>query len=137
MFDLDPSKMLLVGAVALMVVGPKELPQVLRALGQAVGKLRRFQADARRVTTRFIAEADLDAVGKDFAAVEKSVRTNLALNPATAMRGTLVRSGAGAAAGEGGEMQYLSPEMKAYLSPASGSALPAQDAGATDPQRPG
>ena len=46
MFDFfDTSKLLIIGAVALMVIPPKDLPTVLRQLGQAVGKLRRMATE--------------------------------------------------------------------------------------------
>ena len=39
MFDFDTTKLLLVGVVALVVVPPKDLPRVIRQVGQAVGKV--------------------------------------------------------------------------------------------------
>lgn len=46
MFDFfDTSKLLIIGVVALLVIPPKDLPSVLRQVGQAVGKLRRMAAD--------------------------------------------------------------------------------------------
>ena len=41
MFDISGSELLLVGAVALVVLGPKEIPPLLRNLGRMVGKARR------------------------------------------------------------------------------------------------
>jgi sec-independent protein translocase protein TatB len=43
MFDIfDPSKIFLVGVVALIVIGPKDLPRVMRTVGQVVGRMRRM-----------------------------------------------------------------------------------------------
>ena len=42
MFDIGWSELLLIGVVALIVIGPKELPGVLRTLGQWMGKVRRM-----------------------------------------------------------------------------------------------
>ena len=45
MFEFDAGKFVLIAIVALIVIGPKELPRVMRQLGQAVGKLRRLSSD--------------------------------------------------------------------------------------------
>lgn len=39
MFDIAWSEMLLIGGVALVVIGPKDLPGALRTAGQAIGKI--------------------------------------------------------------------------------------------------
>ncbi|RBP17572.1 sec-independent protein translocase protein TatB [Roseiarcus fermentans] len=119
MFDFDLSKMLLVGVVALIVVGPKELPAVMRTLARGMAHLRRLQASARTAVDTFMADADPGSVDREFASLDKVVRTNIALNPATAMRGHLPASGAGGARREVEEEtpHYASPEMQAYLAP--------------------
>lgn len=40
MFDLGWSELLLIGAVAIIVIGPKELPAMMRALGRVVRRLQ-------------------------------------------------------------------------------------------------
>lgn len=40
MFDIAPTELLLVALVALVVIGPKDLPRVMRAVGNWVGKAR-------------------------------------------------------------------------------------------------
>ena len=45
MFDLGGGELLVIGIIALIVIGPKELPGLLRTIGQALGKLRRMAAD--------------------------------------------------------------------------------------------
>lgn len=47
MFDIGWSEILIIAAVAIVVVGPKDLPRMLRKLGQNVGKLKRMAADFR------------------------------------------------------------------------------------------
>ncbi len=114
MFDFDLSKMIVVGVVALVVVGPKELPAVLRALGRALAELRRVRAGVRSAVEAFMADADLDSVGRELESLDK--RVNFALDPATAMRGSLPSSGVRREA-EGEPLHYASPEMQAYLAP--------------------
>src|ERR1700719_2361306 len=45
MFDIGWSELVVIGAVALIVIGPKELPAVLRAVGQWTTKLRRMASE--------------------------------------------------------------------------------------------
>ena len=45
MFDIGWSEMVVIGVVALIAIGPKELPGVLRSVGQGVGKARPLAAD--------------------------------------------------------------------------------------------
>ena len=48
MFDLGWSELLVIGIVALIVVGPKDLPGMFRTLGRFTGKLRRMARDFQR-----------------------------------------------------------------------------------------
>ena len=56
MFDIGWSELVVIGVVALIAIGPKELPTVLRTLGQYMGKLRRmaseFQAQFQEAIAR-------------------------------------------------------------------------------------
>ena len=45
MFDISWTEFLLIGIVALIVIGPKELPAVMRGLGQWTRKIRSLSAD--------------------------------------------------------------------------------------------
>ena len=45
MFDIGWSEFVLIAVVALIAIGPKELPGVLRTVGQGMGKARRMAAD--------------------------------------------------------------------------------------------
>jgi sec-independent protein translocase protein TatB len=45
MFDIGGGELLLIGIVSLIAIGPKELPTVLRTLGQWMGKLRRMASE--------------------------------------------------------------------------------------------
>ena len=42
MFDIGWSELVVIGVVALIAIGPKELPAVLRTVGQYMGKIRRM-----------------------------------------------------------------------------------------------
>ncbi len=134
MFDFDLSKMILVGVVALVVVGPKDLPAVLRALARALAKSRRIRAGVRTAVEDLMADAGLDSVDRELEGLGAAMRVNIALNPATAMRGSLPSSESSAAVAktektEEEEPQFVSPEMRAYLSsPADGADTAPPDA---------
>ncbi len=78
MFDFfDTSKLLIIGVVALLVIPPKDLPSVLRQVGQAVGKLRRMAADFQNQFKEALADAELDTLKKDLMAVSDSAKADL------------------------------------------------------------
>lgn len=56
----------MIAAVAIIVVGPKELPGMLRAFGKTIGKVKRMAGDFQRQVDDAIKEADLDDI-KDIA----------------------------------------------------------------------
>jgi len=64
MLGLDFSELLIIGVVALIVVGPKELPQLMRTIGQWVGKARRMASEFQGQMNEAIREAELDDVRK-------------------------------------------------------------------------
>ena len=45
MFDMSWGEVMLIGGVALIVIGPKDLPKALRTVGQITGKLRRMAGE--------------------------------------------------------------------------------------------
>lgn len=55
---------LIVAAIALIVVGPKELPTLLRKLGQFIGKMRRIAADFRTSFDEMAKQSELDDLRK-------------------------------------------------------------------------
>lgn len=64
MLDIGWSELLVIGVVALVVVGPKELPTLLRTVGQWVGKARRMASEFQGQLNEAIREADLEDVRK-------------------------------------------------------------------------
>ncbi|MBI3899157.1 MAG: twin-arginine translocase subunit TatB [Gammaproteobacteria bacterium] len=59
MFDVGFSELLIVGLVALLVLGPKRLPEVASTAGRWLGRLRAFMADAKRDLDREIQQANI------------------------------------------------------------------------------
>jgi sec-independent protein translocase protein TatB len=64
-FDLGWSEMLVIGAVALVVIGPKELPNALRTAGYWFRKARGLSREFQGSFEQMIREAELDEVRKD------------------------------------------------------------------------
>jgi sec-independent protein translocase protein TatB len=59
MFDVAPSEFLLVALVALVIIGPKDLPRVLRVVGQWVGKGKAIIRQFRSGFDEMVREAEL------------------------------------------------------------------------------
>ena len=65
MFDIGWSELLLIGIVALIAIGPKELPGALRTLGQWMAKIRRMAAEFQGQFQEAMREAEIDQLKKD------------------------------------------------------------------------
>lgn len=65
MFDIAWSEFLVVAVVALVVVGPKDLPALLRTVGKTVATLRRMAGDFQHQFNEALKEAELDDLQKD------------------------------------------------------------------------
>jgi sec-independent protein translocase protein TatB len=78
MIDLGISKIALIGAVALIVIGPEKLPRVARTVGHLLGKAQRYVADVKAEVNRSIELEELQNMKQQFESaatdVEKSVR---------------------------------------------------------------
>lgn len=72
MFDIGWSELLIVGVVALIVVGPKELPRMFRTVGQFVGKARGMAREFQRAMERAADEAGVKDVKDTFQEASKT-----------------------------------------------------------------
>jgi sec-independent protein translocase protein TatB len=71
MFDIAWSEWLIVLIVAILVIGPKELPAVLRTLGQMLGKLRRSAEEFRRQFDDAVREAGGEDLHRELRALQQ------------------------------------------------------------------
>ena len=71
MIDIGLSKMALIGAVALIVIGPEKLPRVARTVGTLLGKAQRYVADVKSEVNRSM---ELDELKKMKETVEGAAR---------------------------------------------------------------
>jgi sec-independent protein translocase protein TatB len=96
MFDLDISKMIIVGIVALAVIPPKDLPRVMRTVGQTIGKMRRmateFQGQFMEAMREVEREADLDSVKKEFQAISDQAKIDTSFDPVGMMREDMTKA---------------------------------------------
>ncbi|UVK36573.1 Sec-independent protein translocase protein TatB [Mesorhizobium sp. AR10] len=99
MFEVGWTEMLVIAIVMIVVVGPKDLPNMLRTFGRTTAKLRAMASDFQKQFNDALKEAELDDV-------KKSVDSLRSLNPAAEIRKQLnpfeqaaadVRSGVDAA----------------------------------------
>ncbi len=61
MFDIGFSELLVIGIIALVVIGPERLPRVARTIGHLAGRLQRYVADVKSDINR---EIELDELRK-------------------------------------------------------------------------
>lgn len=73
------AELLLLGVLALVVVGPKDLPKLMRAVGQITGKVRRMADEFRVSFEQMAKEAEIEEMRQEIEELKKS-------NPATAMK---------------------------------------------------
>ena len=72
MFDIGFSELLVIGVVALVVIGPERLPKVARTLGHLLGRAQRYVNDVKADINR---EMQLDELKKLQSQVAESART--------------------------------------------------------------
>jgi sec-independent protein translocase protein TatB len=64
MFDVAPTEFLLVAVIALLVIGPKDLPRVMRGVGKWVGKARGMARQFRSGFDEMVRESELAEMEK-------------------------------------------------------------------------
>jgi sec-independent protein translocase protein TatB len=77
MFDIGWSELVIIAVVALIAIGPKELPGVLRMVGQWMGKARKMASEFQGQFQEAMREAEMADLKKSFDEV-KDVATGLA-----------------------------------------------------------
>jgi sec-independent protein translocase protein TatB len=90
MLDMSWGEVMVIGAVALIVIGPKDLPKALRTLGQMTAKVRRLAAEFQGQFNEAMREAELDEVKRQIQGVNDSVGSlNQGFNPMQTIRDEL------------------------------------------------
>jgi sec-independent protein translocase protein TatB len=73
MLDIGWSELLVLAIVAIVVVGPKDLPKLMRTVGFYAGKGRRMAADFRRQFHEVVAESEAEEVRKNLEAIKANM----------------------------------------------------------------
>lgn len=125
MFDIGWTEMLVIAVVMIVVVGPKDLPKMLRAFGRTTAKLRAMAGDFQKQFNEALKEAELDDV-------KKSVESLKSLNPATEIKKQLNPFEKAAADVRAG-LDSLKPKPPEPASPVAVAAEPLKNGAAALP----
>jgi sec-independent protein translocase protein TatB len=150
MFDISWTEFLLIGVVALIVIGPKELPGVLRTLGQWTRKVRGMAADFQNQFQEAMREAEMadlkkevDDLAHDFKHFDplKSVRDDVEAagkDIKSSLDGTPAPKQETPVAGELAASDAVVPAIESAVAaaPVEGSDLEPVDAAAPAPAQP-
>jgi sec-independent protein translocase protein TatB len=77
MIDFGFDKIALIGAVALIVIGPEKLPRVARTVGTLMGKARRYVADVKAEVNRSIELEELQKMKSQFETAARDVESSV------------------------------------------------------------
>jgi sec-independent protein translocase protein TatB len=132
MFDFDAGKLIIIGIVALIVIGPKELPRVMRQVGQGVGKLRRMAAEFQGQFMEAMREAEVADLKADMTKLAESAKIDVGFNPVAEFKSQIteaIASGDKAPPAPADAPALAAPHNGDF--PSIGDSTPAQGAPAT------
>jgi len=86
MFDIGFSELVVIGVVALVVIGPERLPRVARTMGHLFGRLQRYVAQVKTDINREMELAELGKVKSEFEDAARSFQTEFQSKAAEAER---------------------------------------------------
>lgn len=118
MLDVAPTELLLVAIVALLVIGPKDLPKAMRFVGKWVGKARGVARQFRSGFDTMVREAELEEMEKKWA--EENARimrehpVDLSLTPQAAVAPTALPSPSDTPAGDSTPADPSQPAVAPY-----------------------
>ena len=123
MFGIGYSELLVIAIIGLVVVGPKDLPRVMRQVGRWIGKAQGMARHFRSGIDTMIREAELEELEKKWREEnERIMREHPLINPGAEM------------------LPLAAPESAAPVAEApaadAGMAAPAAEAAAPDPEAP-
>ena len=88
MFGIDSGEILIIAVVALVVIGPKDLPRVMRTIGNFVGKARGMAKHFRSGLDTMMREAELEEMEKKWRADNERIMREHPQPPAAAPPGS-------------------------------------------------
>jgi sec-independent protein translocase protein TatB len=123
MFDISWGKLVIIGVVALLVIGPKELPAVLRQLGQWMTKIRRMASEFQGQFNEAMREAEMADLKKQFDETTSSIKSTFDTTDIKNELEKMIQDPAAASTSSPGTTS----------APASDLPAPAEQTAATDP----
>lgn len=96
MFELDWGKLVIIGIVALIAIGPKELPAVLRTLGQWMGKIKRMANEFQGQFQEALREAEMADLKKQADDLHSTVKDFTSFDPTADAQKAVERAAEGA-----------------------------------------
>jgi sec-independent protein translocase protein TatB len=140
MFDISWSHILAIYVVALLVIGPKDLPRVLRALGRWAGKARAVAREFQSSIDQMIRESELEEVRKeveDVAATDIGHEIEKSVDPKGQLQGSLqVPELTEAVNNPAGTTATATPGEGEAVAPPAETAAPAESTPSTEPAAP-
>ena len=121
MFDIGWTEMLVIAIVLIVVVGPKDLPRMLRTFGRMTGKLSSMAGEFRKQFDEALKEAELEDVKKTISDARK-------LNPASEIRKALSPMEKAAEDVRTGLEQVMKPKSEPKVPSPSAEARPVEPA---------
>lgn len=73
MFDIGASELLVIVVVAILVIGPKDMPRAMRTAGRWIGKLRRMSGHFRAGIDEMVRQAEIEDMEEKWAARNKEI----------------------------------------------------------------
>jgi sec-independent protein translocase protein TatB len=133
MFDIGWSEFVVIGVVALIVIGPKELPAVLRTIGQWTTKIRRMAGEFQSQFQEAMREAEMADLKKSVDELSDATK-GITADPFDFSESTKwePKTDAAATAGEAASEAQAAPAATAETPGTTESAGTAQTAAATD-----
>ena len=119
MIDFGFDKIALIGAVALIVIGPEKLPRVARTVGHFIGKAQRYVAEVKAEVNRSIELEELQKMKTQFEDAARDVEqsVNREVNAATGEMERQWNSGAADAASAAAALEDLATPPPEYRHP--------------------
>src|SRR5262245_36335445 len=142
MFEIEFGKLVLIGIVALIGIGPKELPAVLRMVGQWTTKIRRMAAEFQGQWHEAMREAEMSDLKKHIDQISDATHMGSGLDPVETVRkeleGAVQDKPASPPAGEAAAPSASAPSASAPSAEAAPAApvdaqVPLPDASPTAP----
>ncbi len=127
MFDLDAGKLIVIGIVALVAIPSKDLPRVLRQLGQMAGRMRRMAAEFQGQFMEAMREAELHELREEMEKVKDSVKLEGSFDPLAEARKQIVQA-------TEAPPEPAAPSPQASAGPESAEFEPGEPADAKPPQ---